>query len=262
MYIDNMAIALDITDKKFGLLTGVKKLPSLGRYACWQFKCDCGNLVESKLRNVTKGKKTNCGCVKEIRKNNIEGKKFGKLTAVAVTGIKIGRNWAWLCQCDCGKVCYIPRTWLTSGNNTSCGCGHKDRLEKAWAANRKEFKISETKEYKLAHQKKMRENPVNKLHSNFSANLKNALRGCNVTKKNPTFKMLGYSREDLIKHIEKQFLSGMTWENIGKWHIDHIVPISLAQTEQDIIDLNQLSNLRPLWAKDNLSKHNKRLFLI
>jgi hypothetical protein len=54
----------------------------------------------------------------------------------------------------------------------------------------------------------------------------------------------------------------MGWDNFGKWHIDHIVPISTADTKDDVVRLNQLSNLRPLWREANLAKLDKREFLI
>lgn len=46
-------------------------------------------------------------------------------------------------------------------------------------------------------------------------------------------------------------------DNHGKWHMDHIKPVSLAKTENEIIELNRYTNFQPLWAKDNLSKGNK-----
>ena len=49
----------------------------------------------------------------------------------------------------------------------------------------------------------------------------------------------------------------MTFENHGEWHLDHIKPISLAKSEEEIIELNHYTNFQPLWAKDNLSKSNK-----
>nr|DAK90738.1 MAG TPA: Protein of unknown function (DUF723) [Caudoviricetes sp.] len=90
------------------------------------------------------------------------------------------------------------------------------------------------------------------------------MRGCLkrlMTSKNGsrTEKLLGYSRFSLVSRIEFQFKDGMSWENYGEWHIDHKKPISrfLAQgiTEPKII--NALSNLQPLWAKDNLSKGDR-----
>jgi hypothetical protein len=51
----------------------------------------------------------------------------------------------------------------------------------------------------------------------------------------------------------------MNWENKNKWEIDHIIPISIARNEEEIIKLNHYSNLRPLWRKDNRDKSNKIL---
>ena len=68
---------------------------------------------------------------------------------------------------------------------------------------------------------------------------------------------VGCSYENLRKHIEKQFLKNMSWENHGEWHIDHIKPISKFEKTDDTSIVNSLENLRPLWAIDNLKKSNK-----
>ncbi len=49
----------------------------------------------------------------------------------------------------------------------------------------------------------------------------------------------------------------MTWENHGKWHFDHKIPVSWANTEEEIIKLNHYSNFKPMWAYDNQSKGNR-----
>ena len=49
----------------------------------------------------------------------------------------------------------------------------------------------------------------------------------------------------------------MSWENQGKWHLDHIIPISSAKTEEDVIRLNHYTNFQPLWAEDNFKKGKK-----
>lgn len=67
-----------------------------------------------------------------------------------------------------------------------------------------------------------------------------------------------YSVEELLAHIERQFVKGMGWHNIGEWHIDHIVP--LASFGAESVDSEEfrrawaLTNLRPMWGKDNMSK--------
>ena len=76
----------------------------------------------------------------------------------------------------------------------------------------------------------------------------------------------GYSVAELKAHLERQFTKGMTWEkfNAGEIHIDHIVPVTafdLSDVDQ-LRDAWQITNLRPLWAKENIQKSNKRQFLI
>jgi hypothetical protein len=70
---------------------------------------------------------------------------------------------------------------------------------------------------------------------------------------------LGCSINQLIKHLESQFKPGMTWENHGEWHIDHILPLSkfnLSKREEFLIACHY-TNLQPLWAKDNIRKSNR-----
>lgn len=77
---------------------------------------------------------------------------------------------------------------------------------------------------------------------------------------------LGYTVDDLRVHLERQFLTGMTWENIGQWHIDHIVPLaSFSYTSMDDEGFKAawaLTNLRPLWAGPNMVKHARRELLV
>ena len=70
---------------------------------------------------------------------------------------------------------------------------------------------------------------------------------------------LGCSVNYLKLHLEKQFVLEMTWDNYGKWHIDHIIPISLfnLQDRNDFLKANHYTNLQPMWAKDNITKGNK-----
>jgi hypothetical protein len=99
-----------------------------------------------------------------------------------------------------------------------------------------------------------------KLGLNLSNRIKKALKGYNKGSSR-TIKLIGCSIAELKKHLEKQFLPSMTWENhnIKGWHIDHIRPISsfnLSDPEQQKICFHY-SNLQPLWAEDNLRKNKK-----
>ncbi len=74
-----------------------------------------------------------------------------------------------------------------------------------------------------------------------------------------TMKIIGCDLKFAKHHLESQFSEGMCWENHGLygWHIDHIIPLSSATSEEDLIKLCHYTNLQPLWAKDNLSKSDK-----
>ena len=65
---------------------------------------------------------------------------------------------------------------------------------------------------------------------------------------------IGCSWECLAIYLEKMFKTGMTWDNYGKWHVDHVRPISSAKSLEALIPLLHYSNLQPLWAEENLSK--------
>lgn len=76
-------------------------------------------------------------------------------------------------------------------------------------------------------------------------------------KDSKTNKILGCTYEKFKQHLEKQFTEGMSWDNQGEWHLDHIYPVSLAKTEEEIIKLNHYSNFQPLWAEENIRKGNR-----
>jgi len=96
-----------------------------------------------------------------------------------------------------------------------------------------------------------------KLQRNIRKALYKSLKKNNLEKTNSTFKMLGYTKQQLKKHLEKQFDETMAWKNYGLvWHVDHIKPISWAKTKEEIIEYNQLKNLQPLDAILNMKKSN------
>lgn len=70
---------------------------------------------------------------------------------------------------------------------------------------------------------------------------------------------LGCSWVFLREYLAKKFTDGMSWDNYGEWHVDHIMPLASATTKEDLIKLCHYSNLQPLWAFDNLSKGAKIL---
>lgn len=113
------------------------------------------------------------------------------------------------------------------------------------------------RKYKRLYEKQRKQNdPLYKLIQNYKNRICRALKGVGIKSKT-TIKLLGCSIECFYIHIENQFKDGMTWDNQGKWHIDHIVPLSSASTLEEKEKLFHYSNCQPLWAKDNLSKSDK-----
>lgn len=84
--------------------------------------------------------------------------------------------------------------------------------------------------------------------------ISNSIRNGGYTKRSKTHEILGCDWEFFKRHIERQFIKGMSWSNRRDWHLDHITPLVTASSERDVIQLNHFTNLRPIWAKDNLSK--------
>ena len=99
------------------------------------------------------------------------------------------------------------------------------------------------------------------LRTRFSNLLNIHLKEAKVTKSDTCFNLMGYTIDELKKHLESQFTDGMSWENRSEWHIDHIRPVSSFNfTTTDCEDFKKcwaLNNLQPLWAKDNMSKGDK-----
>ena len=99
----------------------------------------------------------------------------------------------------------------------------------------------------------------NKVTFNFSRRMRKSLNGIKESKSWET--LVNYSLEDLKLHLEKQFTNGMSWENYGEWHIDHILPISSFNIQDYNDEYFQkcwsLENLQPMWAVENIKKSNK-----
>lgn len=135
------------------------------------------------------------------------------------------------------------------------------RQTRKWRLNNlnagKEYFQKNKKEIYAARNKRIKGNPLLALRMNIHNNIKNSISKLSYTKNTKTAQILGCSFEELKVHIESQFKEGMSWENRNLWHIDHIMPVSMAETYDEVIRLNHYRNLRPLWAHENLAKSDK-----
>ena len=78
--------------------------------------------------------------------------------------------------------------------------------------------------------------------------LYSTLNRLGTKKQGHTIDELGYSAVELKEHIEQQFTPGMTWENHGEWHIDHIKGVINFDSDTNVNIVCALDNLQPLWA--------------
>lgn len=117
--------------------------------------------------------------------------------------------------------------------------------------------VRANKEHRAAYFRARRKDPEVRLLHNLRVRLHDAMTG--RKKSAPTMKLVGCSVEELRIYLEKQFSPGMSWENYGAWHVDHIracATFDLTDREQQAACFH-FSNLQPLWAYNNSTKGHK-----
>ena len=121
----------------------------------------------------------------------------------------------------------------------------------------------EIKERELKRRQLKRDtDPVFRLNNSLSFGVGYSLKNNNLSKNNRRWEnLVGYKIEALKEHLENLFKEEMSWDNYGKWHIDHIIPLSFFEYKStDDVEFKycwSLENLQPLWEKDNLCKNDK-----
>ena len=129
---------------------------------------------------------------------------------------------------------------------------NKDKL----AVSNREYLKRVSPEKRKAWRLKSRNNPKTRMAANIRRRLRDVLKGHGYNSAGTRkLSVVGCSMSELRSHIERQFKRGMTWANYGKaWHIDHIEPIAELVKRGHAYRANHFTNLRPLWAEDNLAK--------
>jgi len=144
----------------------------------------------------------------------------------------------------------------------------KESLAKWYSKNKQRQLVYKRKYYKdniIRERKRIVEytksrkskDPLYKLKCDIRNLICLKIRSNGYTKKSKTQEILGCSWDFFKNYIEQKFREGMTWENRNLWHLDHIVPLASATTEEQVLKLNHYSNFQPLWAFENLSKGKK-----
>jgi len=114
------------------------------------------------------------------------------------------------------------------------------------------------KKYQKNYKSTRRKNDILfKLSGVLRSRLYGFLKKKQISKTNTTFDLVGCTPQELKIHLEQKFTEGMSWDNQGKWHIDHIIPLSSATNEDGLYKLCYFTNLQPMWAADNIKKGAK-----
>jgi len=143
----------------------------------------------------------------------------------------------------------------------------KAEYNREYCLANKEKNAKRNREYGRANRDKIakrkrerrRADPEYRLEGNLRSRLGAAIRHGHGRKCESSLELTGCTWAELRSHLESQFTDGMTWENYGKWHVDHIRPCAsfdLTVDKEQKICFNY-SNLQPLWAEDNLTKSDK-----
>ena len=146
------------------------------------------------------------------------------------------------------------------------GKGYRKKNKEKISEQRKEyFKVyskNNREKINANNNKRYKENFMFRLNRCVRSSVRGSLKLNNISKNGRHWEdLVGYTSQELRDHLEKFFLPGMTWDNYGIWHLDHILPISFFKyASTDDVEFKfcwGLENLQPLWAKDNIRKSNK-----
>jgi len=130
--------------------------------------------------------------------------------------------------------------------------------EKIRKRNKILYATPESKKYHAEWKRKRYQNdPVYRLKDIRKRQLLQFIKSVGGTKTGRTEELLGYTAEELKAHLEVLFKEGMTWDNQGDWHIDHIIPQSHFTSIDQMKECFALSNLKPEWGSWNMSKGNR-----
>lgn len=105
--------------------------------------------------------------------------------------------------------------------------------------------------------KRRAKDPQFRMAQNLRSRVRDALKGKRVA--DVFWGLTGCVPCELREYIKAQFVEGMSWENYGKWHVDHIKPCASFDLTDPIEQREcfHYTNLQPLWASDNIRKGDK-----
>lgn len=184
----------------------------------------------------------------------------------------------------CNK-CFIEKSILEFQVRTDSKDGYRNQCKLCIYLKHKNWKLSNYDKHKKSEKlyllknkdkiatykrkwfnEKLKNDSLYRLRIIVKRSIKDSFRNKNLSKLQKSHIILGSSIEEFKVYLESKFESWMNWNNYGLyngelnygWDMDHIIPISLAKNEEDIIKLNHYTNFQPLCSKINRDiKKNK-----
>lgn len=156
------------------------------------------------------------------------------------------------------NVCNSTKDQSEFRNRNTCKtCENKERYKRKKLQRLNPDYDKKCKEYDVQRKrKKERECSLTNFKQLIRQSVRKSFKRRGYSKKTKTYSILGEEWSNVKLHFESLFQPGMSWDNYGQWEIDHIVPLSIATTEDEVIRLCYYKNLQPLWKEDNLNKSN------
>ncbi|KQP07722.1 hypothetical protein ASF28_11385 [Methylobacterium sp. Leaf99] len=126
-----------------------------------------------------------------------------------------------------------------------CKAGH---LAERYVSNR-QCVACNIHEARMRERRRSQDDPSYRMYRNVQRRTGQVLKGRHSPKE-----ALKCNLATLREHISSRFKAGMVWAQYGQWEVDHIVPLSAAKSEVELIELCQFTNLQPLWKRENQKK--------
>lgn len=255
----------DITGQVFGRLTALYPIDDGRRILFWRVQCECGHIGEVAGTLMRTGRTKSCGCLQKdaVSKPHkfVDGKEL-KHCSYCDTWLDLSS----FCKAT-GRIDGLAST-CSECKNGILRKYRKENPEKAgeWARENLERCRENVKNYRKANPEWWKEwnlhhaaKPHNRIRTRMSAMMRYCLKQNKDGK--PWESLVGYTLSDLRKHLSKTMPKGYTWDDLDKLHIDHIIPITAFNIEdENSIDFYRcwgLKNLRLLPAMENMKKNAK-----
>lgn len=207
-------------------------------------KCDINNRKVMKYRNCTQ-----CNNYKDLSSFNKNQRRCNECLNTIITN-KI------CSKCNIDKpieLFYIRKKDPLTYRNECIECFNKKDYNKKYREKNKDTLREKRKEY---HKNRLEKDNFYKCKISIRNLIRKSIVKNGFSKNSKTQEILGCSYQEFKEYLESKFQPDMNWNNRNLWHIDHILCLDFAINEEELLSLNQYTNLQPLWIQDNLNKSN------